>query len=192
MKRPVLSPKTRALPDGRRGRRCLRRLVRPPVRSLRTTVCLAELLLLPRGDAEPADANVDAAAKLYEEALDGQSKAFGPEHPQTLRTVAALADVSERKDDLRAAEPLYRRALAGMEASLGSNHPETLNTMSGLARVLRASGDLDGAQELYQKGIHASLRATGTRRDESDTTKSSKSINEAWLNKGGGPAVRGR
>ncbi|KAH0545457.1 hypothetical protein FGG08_000458 [Glutinoglossum americanum] len=58
--------------------------------------------------------------------LKGYEKQFGPDQPDTLRTVQNLAIVYGNQSQYKEAEQLYGRALEGREKQLGSDHPDAL------------------------------------------------------------------
>lgn len=62
---------------------------------------------------------LDEAEKMYQRALQGKERAWGPEHISTLHTVNSLANLYKNQGKLDAAEKMYQRALQGMEKALG-------------------------------------------------------------------------
>jgi hypothetical protein len=75
---------------------------------------------------------------MYNRALAGKEKAWGPEHTSTLDTVNNLgilyADQGRHKD----AEMMYNRALAGFEKAWGPEHTSTLNTVNNLGLLYKS------------------------------------------------------
>ena len=65
------------------------------------------------------------AEKMYQRALDGKEKAWGPDHTSTLSTVNNLGNLYADQGKLVEAEEMYRRALDGYINARGSNHPST-------------------------------------------------------------------
>ena len=78
------------------------------------------------------------AEKMYQRALDGYEKAWGPEHTSTLDTVNNLGLLYNDQGKLAEAEKMYQRALDGYEKVWGPNHPSILRTVNNL-RLLNAS-----------------------------------------------------
>jgi tetratricopeptide (TPR) repeat protein len=65
---------------------------------------------------------LDEAEKMYQRALQGYEKAWGPEHTSTLDTVSNLGDLYEDLGWLDEAEKMYQRALQGYEKAWGLEH----------------------------------------------------------------------
>ncbi|KAF2786019.1 hypothetical protein K505DRAFT_193517, partial [Melanomma pulvis-pyrius CBS 109.77] len=59
------------------------------------------------------------AEKMYQRALQGKEKAWGPEHTSTLDTVNNLGILYKNQGKLVEAEKMYQRALQGYEKALG-------------------------------------------------------------------------
>jgi Tfp pilus assembly protein PilF len=55
------------------------------------------------------------AEQMYQRALQGKKKAWGPEHTSTLDTVNNLANLYTTQGKLVKAEQMYQRALQGYE-----------------------------------------------------------------------------
>ena len=60
---------------------------------------------------------------------------WGPEHPDTLMTMANLAVVYRYQGRYNEAESLCSRALGGDEKTLGSEHPDTLKALDNLGII---------------------------------------------------------
>jgi len=65
------------------------------------------------------------AEEMYQRALDGYEKAWGPEHTSTLITVNNLGLLYKDQGKLVEAEKMYQRALEGYERLRGPTHPST-------------------------------------------------------------------
>jgi serine/threonine protein kinase len=76
---------------------------------------------------------------------------LGPDHPDTLRSMAVLAGGYLDSERLDRAVPLFEETLALMKARLGPDHADTLKCMNGLAVSLRHSGRVDRAVSLYEE-----------------------------------------
>jgi Tfp pilus assembly protein PilF len=70
------------------------------------------------------------AEQMYERALQGKEKAWGPEHMSTLGTVSNLASLYTDQGKLVEAEQMYERALQGKEKARGPEHTSTLDTVN--------------------------------------------------------------
>jgi tetratricopeptide (TPR) repeat protein len=63
---------------------------------------------------------------MYNRALAGKEKAWGPEHTSTLNTVNNLGNLYADQGRHKDAEMMYNRALAGFEKAWGPEHTSTL------------------------------------------------------------------
>jgi tetratricopeptide (TPR) repeat protein len=121
---------------------------------LRVSASLAELVdvLIALVDAEPLPPTVlrvleevllvqgraAIAEQLYEHALAFYDRAFGPDHPRTVRSLKSLARLYNRQQKHSEAGPLYQRMLAITERSAGYNHLEVAVILEKLAGVYDA------------------------------------------------------
>ncbi|KAL8296146.1 hypothetical protein RB600_001572 [Gaeumannomyces tritici] len=101
------------------------------------------------------------AEALYERALQGCEKAFGPDHTSTLDTVNNLAILYSDQGRLAEAEALYERALQGCEKAFGPDHTSTLDTVNNLAILYSDQGRLAEAEVLYERALQGFQRALG-------------------------------
>jgi hypothetical protein len=76
---------------------------------------------------------------------------LGPEHPEVVRSLHALAYRYYRQREFGRAEPLYLRALAIQERSLGADAPEVATILDDYAALLRQTGRIAEAEELEQR-----------------------------------------
>ena len=67
-----------------------------------------------------------AAEEMIRRALEGDEKALGVEHPDTLTTVYCRAHSLHAQRQYDAASLLYKRAAVGYQKMLGPYHPTTL------------------------------------------------------------------
>jgi tetratricopeptide (TPR) repeat protein len=67
------------------------------------------------GRADDAQRDLDRYIPLAKQVLESQRAALGPEHAQTLATIALLADALLRKQQYAEAEPLLRQCLTASE-----------------------------------------------------------------------------
>jgi tetratricopeptide (TPR) repeat protein len=81
------------------------------------------------------------AEMMYNRALAGYEKAWGPEHTSTLDTVNNLGNLYRDQGRLEDAEMMYNRALAGNEKAWGlSTHPRsTPSTTWGTSTAIKAA-----------------------------------------------------
>ncbi len=115
---------------------------------------LARFLVDPgRPDRRPVEAE-----SLLIDALAMHRALLGPDHPETIRTLKALAPLRYWEGDLAGAERLFREVLASFRRTLGENHQETAAAMGHVGQVLRARGSYREAEPLL-------VRALAIRRD---------------------------
>jgi tetratricopeptide (TPR) repeat protein len=102
------------------------------------------------------------AEMMYNYALVGYEKAWGPEHTLTLDTVHNLgilyADQGRHKD----AEMMYNRALAGKEKAWGPEHTSTLNTANNLGNLYKNQGRHEDAEMMYNRALAGYEKAWGS------------------------------
>ena len=98
---------------------------------------------------------MDEAEAMYQRALQGYEKAWGPDHTSTLSTVNNLGLLYSDQGKMDEAEAIYQRALQGYEKALGAEtftrHRPALNTMQNLANLRLRRGQRIAARELYIK-----------------------------------------
>jgi tetratricopeptide (TPR) repeat protein len=78
---------------------------------------------------------LEEAEKMYQRALQGFEKAWGPEHTSTLSTVNNLGALYADLGRLDEAEKMYRRALQGYENRSGFEHERCRTLRRVLARL---------------------------------------------------------
>jgi tetratricopeptide (TPR) repeat protein len=104
---------------------------------------------------------LDEAEQIYQRALQGKEKAWGPEHTSTLDTVKNLAILYKTQGKLNEAEQMYQRALQGKEKAWGPEHTSTLYTVNNLANLYKTQGKLDEAEQMYQRALQGKEKAWG-------------------------------
>ena len=90
------------------------------------------------GDLYAHQGKMTEAEKMYQRALKGYEKAWGPEHTSTLDTVNNLAFLYANQGKHAEAEKMYQRALDGYEKVWSRDHPSRLRTLNNL-KLLNAS-----------------------------------------------------
>ena len=88
---------------------------------------------------------------MYQRALKGYEKTWGPEHPSTLITVNNLGLLYADQCKIEEAEAMYQRALEGFEKVLGLEHKTTLTTFNNLVRFSESQGKIEEAEAIYQR-----------------------------------------
>ncbi|WYZ36189.1 hypothetical protein EsH8_XI_000072 [Colletotrichum jinshuiense] len=86
---------------------------------------------------------------MYERALQGYEKAWGPDHTSTLDTVNNLGNIYKDQGRLKEAEAMYQQALQGKEKALGPDAIKTyipaLNTLENLGSLFKKLGENNAA-----------------------------------------------
>ncbi|KAF4635064.1 hypothetical protein G7Y89_g3023 [Cudoniella acicularis] len=105
------------------------------------------------------------AEQMYQRALQGKEKAWGPEHTSTLSTVNNLANLYADQGKLAEAEQMYQRALQGYEKALGRENITTyipaLNTIWNLGSLFEEENDLAKARIMYSKALAGYEKVVG-------------------------------
>ncbi|SLM38796.1 kinesin light chain 1, partial [Lasallia pustulata] len=83
---------------------------------------------------------------MYRRALEGQEKAWGPEHTSTLVTVNNLGNLYKYQGKMAEAEAMHRRALEGQEKAWGPEHTSTLVTVNNLGILYAEQGKMAEAE----------------------------------------------
>merc|ERR1711907_776117 len=78
----------------------------------------------------------DAARKLYEEVIEGQTAQLGASHTDTLITKLNFGTLQKQMGEKDAARKLYEEALEGFTAQLGASHQYTKFAHSKLAALV--------------------------------------------------------
>ena len=93
------------------------------------------------------------AERMYQRALEGYEKAWGPEHTSTLDTVNNLGVLYASQGKMAEAEAMYLRALQGKEKAWGAEHTLTLDTR----RRRCACGRCEDTRRLGKRSTHRHL-----------------------------------
>jgi serine/threonine protein kinase/tetratricopeptide (TPR) repeat protein len=89
-----------------------------------------------------------AARPHAERAWELRRQVLGEEHPETLKSVACLADVYHQQGRFSEAESLLLQTLAVSTRVRGEAHPDTLSFLAHLAGIYRARGPYERAEPL--------------------------------------------
>jgi non-specific serine/threonine protein kinase/serine/threonine-protein kinase len=101
------------------------------------------------------------AQGLLERAVETRRRVLGPEHRDTLSSIAGLALLYKRQARYADAERLLRETLPVARRTLGPEHKQTLSVMYGLAGVFLDWGHFQEAEKLFREGLEISLRVLG-------------------------------
>ncbi|MFO0842616.1 MAG: tetratricopeptide repeat protein [Gemmataceae bacterium] len=98
-----------------------------------------------------AAGKLDLTLPLLEETLKLRKAKLGPDHPETLSSMAGIAVGYQAAGKLDLALPLFEETLKLTKAKLGPDHPNTLASMHNLAAGYQAAGKLDLALPLFEE-----------------------------------------
>ncbi|KAG4427572.1 hypothetical protein IFR05_016945, partial [Cadophora sp. M221] len=101
------------------------------------------------------------AEQMYQRALQGYEKAWGPDHTSTLSMVNNLGVLYKNQGKLVEAEQMYQRALQGYEKAWGPDYTSMLNTVNNLAALYADQGKLVEAEQMYQRALQGKEKAWG-------------------------------
>jgi hypothetical protein len=112
---------------------------------------------------------LEAARRLFEEVVAGQTEQLGPSHTDTLRTKYKLAGLFEDTEEPEAARRLFEECVAGYTELFGSRHATTLNAKHQLLDLLEDRDEVDEVRKIYQElttslemGLPADMAAWAT------------------------------
>jgi tetratricopeptide (TPR) repeat protein len=105
------------------------------------------------------DEDQQNALKLYEQALEGYEKEFGPESTEALDTVNNLGILYENLHQYEKAEKMYRQALQGKEKVYGEEHTSTLKTVNNLGLLHKDLGNYEEAGTLLKRALEGKEKA---------------------------------
>jgi tetratricopeptide (TPR) repeat protein len=117
--------------------------------------------LLHFGNMFAKQGQYNEAEKMYERALQGYEKAWGPEHLSTLDTVHNLGLLFAKLGRLDEAQGMYQRALQSREKACGPEHTLTLDTVNNLGALYAGLGRLDEAEKMYERALQGYEKAWG-------------------------------
>lgn len=109
---------------------------------------------------------------LQQKAVDIRRRVLGPESPETLNSMSALAHTMLDQGRLTDAETLQRQALSVQQRVLGQEHPDTLGSMSNLGRILWSKGRYADAERLDRSVLEIEYRVLGPEHPDTLTTMS--------------------
>ena len=105
----------------------------------------------------------DGAERLLRQSLAEQRRLYGPEHPRTGESAAALASFLQEKGDSAAAAKYHRQALVIRRSVLGGTHPRVADSLSALAALSMEQGDYAEAEELLRQALELRQQALDPR-----------------------------
>jgi tetratricopeptide (TPR) repeat protein len=116
------------------------------------------------------DEDRQQAEQMYQRALAGREKAWGPDHTETLDTVNNLGHLYADLGKLEQAEQMLQRALAGYAKAV---HPDNLltyvpalNNMWAFAELRESQGRQEDAQHWYSQALLGYQKTFGQDHDK--------------------------
>ncbi|MCJ1262558.1 hypothetical protein MMC22_002428 [Lobaria immixta] len=95
----------------------------------------------------------DMAEQIIRQALELYEKAYGIEHPDTLRSMTMLGKILDHQGKYDGAEELLQKVLILREKTLGGKHELTLSTINALARVLIRKGKYEEVKKILEQNV---------------------------------------
>jgi tetratricopeptide (TPR) repeat protein len=126
--------------------------------------------------------NYGTAEEMDRQALEGYKKALGPEHPDTLSSMANLAATYRNQGRWKEAEELFVQVMETSLRVLGEEHPDTLSSIANLASTYRNQGRWKKAEELDVQVMETRKRVLGE--EHPDTLSSMANLAATYINQG--------
>ena len=101
------------------------------------------------------------AQVLQQKTVEILRRARGPENPETLKSMSALALTLRKQGHLTEAETLQRQTLDAQRRVLGPEHSDTLRSMYNLGRILWGKGRYPEAEKLDRETLDIRRRVLG-------------------------------
>lgn len=101
------------------------------------------------------------AYSKFELALEGRKDMYGPEHPDTLASMAWVAAAAKRLGNFERAKDLEVQVSQTMTRLLGPEHPSTLSSILNLGQTAHLAGEFEEAQKLFEHVVEALTRTLG-------------------------------
>ncbi len=101
------------------------------------------------------------AQVLQQKTIEIRRRSLGPESPETLKSISALAVTLNGQGHYADAEALQRQTLDVQKRVLGPEHPDTLESMNNLARALYREGRYAEADKLDRETLDIRRRVLG-------------------------------
>src|SRR5271166_4883922 len=102
------------------------------------------------------------AIPLAEKAVELAKRVYGPEQPNTAKSLNNLAELYWRMGEYAKAEPLYQEALRICQKVFGSEHPNTAAILNNLAVLYKDMGEYAKAEPLYQQALRIRQKVLGS------------------------------
>jgi len=112
---------------------------------------LLDGLLQSLGDLAVQSGDDARAADYYARALAAKERTLGPDHPDLIPVLTALAELRAREGRYPEAEALEQRILSIERQAYGPYHENVRATLGRLQAIYRAAGDAAGAERTGQE-----------------------------------------
>ncbi|CAB1102081.1 unnamed protein product [Ectocarpus sp. CCAP 1310/34] len=122
------------------------------------------------------------AHALLERALAIREGALGVDHPDTITSLGALADLYARQGLLEKATPMLEEVVSARERAQGRDHPDVASALSMWAVVLSDQGKNAEALALFEKALAIREGALGV--DHPDTITSLGAMADLYTKQG--------
>jgi tetratricopeptide (TPR) repeat protein len=134
------------------------------------------------GDCLYSDGRYKEAEDQFLQVLKIRKQVLGPEHPQTLTRMAALALTYWSQGRWKRAEKLAVEVLSIRKRVLGPDHPDTLDSMASLAATYWSQGRWKDAEILMLQVMERSKQVLGP--EHPDTLLSMANLASIYWNQG--------
>ena len=105
------------------------------------------------GSAYRALGEYPEAQKHLDRSLQLRERALGPEHPDTLESLQALAGLDTHRGRLAEVERRYQQVLRVRRTNLGPDHPDTLQTLNDLGTAYTVLGRYEESESLLKQAL---------------------------------------
>jgi tetratricopeptide (TPR) repeat protein len=117
---------------------------------------------------------------MYQRALQGYEKAWGPEHTETLATVNNLGVLYKNLGRLDEAEKMLQRALDGYARAISLENLMTyvpaLNNMCAFASLRESQGRVEDARDWYSQALVGYEKTFGPDYDRCESLRTSLAL----------------
>lgn len=122
------------------------------------------------------------AESVHRRSLQLRSQYLGPKHPDTLTTMACLAEALSHLGEFGEAEKLHSETLNARKEVLGEEHPDVMVSMQYLGQVHAGQGRFHDAEKLHRDAYNLRIKVLGP---DNPRTLASKSYLAETLNEQG-------
>ncbi|KAE8361552.1 purine and uridine phosphorylase [Aspergillus caelatus] len=133
-------------------------------------------LIMNIGNCLYSDGRWEEAEELDLQALELRKQVLGPEHPDTLTSMANLASTYQNQGRWKEAEELDVQVIELRKQVLGPEHPDTLTSMNNLAYTWKLLGKVQDALALMEKCVELRCNLLGP--DHPHTISSSNALRD--------------